>query len=186
MFERRWLERLSVAHPFMPFIVYAPAGVWLLWRAVKSGFHPLTVAVLYVCGLLIWSLVEYGTHRGSFHHTPTTQGQLAYAYLVHGVHHAYPDDARRWVIPLAASLPITIALFVAFMLLFGVFGRPLFGGFLHGYLTYDLLHYFIHRGRLPTRAGRYLRQYHLTHHYAKPDRHFGVSSPLWDLVFRTK
>ena len=37
-----------------------------------------------------------------------------------------------------------------------------------------------------TRFGKFLRQYHLTHHYASPDRHFGVSSPLWDVVFRTK
>ena len=28
---------------------------------------------------------------------------------------------------------------------------PAFAGFVHGYLAYDLLHYFIHRGRLPTR-----------------------------------
>ena len=38
--------------------------------------------------------------------------------------------------------------------------------------------------RVPTRVGRYLRQYHLVHHYKTPDRHFGVSSPLWDFVFR--
>ena len=63
---------------------------------------------------------------------------------------------------------------------------PVFGGFIHGYLTYDLLHYFIHRGRMPTRLGRFLRQYHLVHHYTTPDRHYGVSSPLWDVVFRTR
>ncbi len=39
---------------------------------------------------------------------------------------------------------------------------------------------------MPTGLGRFLRQYHLAHHYAVPDRHFGVSSPLWDLVFRTR
>ena len=50
----------------------------------------------------------------------------------------------------------------------------------------SLLHYAIHRGRMPTRLGRYLRQYHLAHHYASPERHFGVSSPLWDVVFRTR
>ena len=117
---------------------------------------------------------------------PTSEAQVAYGYLVHGVHHAYPDDSRRWVMPLAVTLPISLLLFMAFRLALGRFSDPAFGGFLHGYLTYDLLHYFIHRGRMPTRLGRYLRQCHLTHHYAAPDRHFGVSSPLWDLVFRTR
>ena len=66
------------------------------------------------------------------------------------------------------------------------YANGLFAGFVHGYLTYDLLHYFIHRGRLPGRIGRFLRQYHMAHHYTKPEKHFGVSSPLWDVVFRTR
>jgi sterol desaturase/sphingolipid hydroxylase (fatty acid hydroxylase superfamily) len=111
---------------------------------------------------------------------------VAYGYLVHGVHHAYPDDSRRWVLPLVATVPIAIVLFCIFTLALGRFAAPAFAGFMHGYLAYDLLHYVIHRGRVPTRLGRYLRQYHLAHHYATPDRHFGVSSPLWDVVFRTR
>jgi sterol desaturase/sphingolipid hydroxylase (fatty acid hydroxylase superfamily) len=105
---------------------------------------------------------------------------------VHGVHHAYPDDSRRWVMPLIVTLPISTLIFFGFRFVLGPLGEPVFGGFIHGYLTYDMLHYFIHRGRMPTRLGRFLRQYHLAHHYASPERHFGVSSPLWDHVFRTR
>jgi sterol desaturase/sphingolipid hydroxylase (fatty acid hydroxylase superfamily) len=84
------------------------------------------------------------------------------------------------------TLPIAAVLFWVFTLALGRFAQPAFAGFIHGYLIYDLLHYAIHRGRMPTRLGRYLRQYHLAHHYASPERHFGVSSPLWDVVFRTR
>jgi sterol desaturase/sphingolipid hydroxylase (fatty acid hydroxylase superfamily) len=108
--------------------------------------------------------------------------QLAFGYLMHGVHHAYPDDSRRWVMPLSVTLPILVGLYI----FVGRFVPAAFGGFMHGYLTYDLIHYFIHRGPVPTRVGRFLRQYHMTHHYAMPERHFGVSSPLWDVVFRTR
>jgi dihydroceramide fatty acyl 2-hydroxylase len=180
------LERLSVAHPAFPFAVYAPLGVALTWRAWHAGFSALAVAVAYLAGLFVWSLLEYVAHRGSFHHVPETEGQVAYGYLVHGVHHAYPDDSRRWVMPLVVTIPISALLFLVFRFALGPVGEPVFGGFIHGYLTYDLLHYFIHRGHMPTRLGRFLRQYHLAHHYAVPDRHFGVSSPLWDLVFRTR
>ena len=186
MFDTPWLERLSVAHPAFPFAIYAPGGVWLLWRAWQDGFGAGTLAAAYAGGLLIWSLLEYVAHRGSFHHVPTTEGQVAYGYLVHGVHHAYPDDSRRWVMPLIVTLPIAAVLFGVSVLALGRLGPPVFAGFIHGYLTYDLLHYFIHRGRMPTRLGRFLRQYHMTHHYASPERHFGVSSPFWDVVFRTK
>ena len=180
------LERFSVAHPAFPFAVYAPVGVALVWRGWHGGMTAIGVAAAYLAGLFVWSLLEYGTHRGSFHHAPETEGQVAYGYLVHGVHHAYPDDSRRWVMPLIVTLPISTLIFLLFRFILGPTGEPVFGGFIHGYLTYDMLHYFIHRGRMPTRVGRFLRQYHLAHHYASPERHFGVSSPLWDLVFRTR
>jgi sterol desaturase/sphingolipid hydroxylase (fatty acid hydroxylase superfamily) len=186
MFEHRWLERLTVAHPVWPLAVYAPAGIWMLWRASRIGLGTGSIAASYGAGLLIWSLVEYLTHRVTFHHVPTSNGQVAYGYLVHGVHHAYPDDSRRWVLPLPVTLPIAVAMYWVAGLLLGRFAQPVFAGFIHGYLTYDLLHYFIHRGRLPTQLGRYLRQYHLAHHYKSPDSHFGVSSPLWDVIFRTR
>lgn len=186
MFDNRLLERLSCAHPALPLAVYFPAGVWLVWHSARIGLPAGTLATSYLGGLLAWTLLEYVAHRVSFHHVPTTPGQVAYGYLVHGVHHAYPEDSRRWVLPIAISLPIAALIFWLFTLTLGRLAFASYGGFIHGYLTYDLLHYAIHRGRMPTRLGRFLRQYHLSHHYASPDRHFGVSSPLWDLVFRTK
>jgi dihydroceramide fatty acyl 2-hydroxylase len=186
MFDSPLLERLSVVHPAFPTAVYLPAGLYLVWRSAQDGLGVGVSLLLYVGGLLIWSLLEYAAHRGSFHHEPQSEGQLAVAYLVHGVHHAYPDDSRRWMMPLAVTVPLALVLYGLFSLALGRVAAGVFGGFLHGYLTYDLLHYFIHRGRMPTRVGRFLRQYHLAHHYTAPDRHFGVSSPLWDVVFRTR
>lgn len=186
MFEDALFEKLSVAHPAVPFAIYAPLGFWLLWREVTAGASLALAVSMYGLGLLVWSLLEYVAHRGSFHHNPNTRAQVAYTYLVHGVHHAYPEDSRRWVMPVVVTLPIATLLYVLADLALGSVGRLLFAGFIHGYLVYDLLHYSIHRGRLPTPIGRFLRHYHLKHHYACPDRHYGVSSPLWDVVFRTK
>lgn len=186
MFDSPLLERLSVVHPAAPTALYVPVGLYLVWRSAQTGAGMAGSLFLYMGGLLIWSLLEYVAHRGSFHHTPKSEGQLAVAYLVHGVHHAYPDDSRRWMMPLTVTLPLAVLLYALFRLVFGGYAAGVYAGFLHGYLTYDLLHYFIHRGRLPTRVGRFLRQYHLAHHYTAPDRHFGVSSPLWDMVFRTR
>jgi dihydroceramide fatty acyl 2-hydroxylase len=187
MFDSSLLERLSVVHPLMPTAVYLPVGGYLLWRSAAGPVGPAaSVLLLYPAGLLIWSLLEYVTHRGTFHHEPHSDRQLAVAYLVHGVHHAYPDDSRRWMLPLVVTIPLSTILFLLFALVFGRYGDGTFAGFIHGYLAYDLLHYFIHRGRLPGRVGRFLRQHHMAHHYSKPERNFGVSSPLWDLIFRTR
>lgn len=182
MFDLPWLEKLSVAHPAAPAALYLPAGLWLTWQAAGAASGWPWVAAAYALGLAFWSLLEYVAHRVSFHHAPTSRLQLAFGYMMHGVHHAYPDDSRRWVMPLGVTVPIALGLYLGV----GRFAPAAFGGFLHGYLTYDLLHYFIHRGRMPTRIGRFLRQYHMEHHYASPERHFGVSSPLWDVIFRTR
>ncbi len=32
----------------------------------------------------------------------------------------------------------------------------------------------------------YLKRYHRLHHFKTPEKRFGVSNPLWDIVFRTK
>jgi sterol desaturase/sphingolipid hydroxylase (fatty acid hydroxylase superfamily) len=184
-FDHPWLDRLTVGHPAWPLVVYGPGGILLAALAIQ-GLGLGTTVASYLGGLILWTLVEYAVHRVSFHHTPATPGQVAYGYLIHGVHHAYPDDSRRWVMPVVVTVPISTAIGVAFWLTFGRVWPAVLGGLLHGYLAYDLIHYAVHSGRSATRIGRYLRQYHLAHHYATPDRRFGVSSPLWDLVFRTR
>lgn len=186
MFDSPLLERLSVVHPLGPTLIYLPAGLWLVVHTAWGQQAWGSAGLLYLAGLLVWSLVEYLAHRGSFHREPQTQGQVAFAYLVHGVHHAFPDDSRRWMMPIGVTIPIALILFALSRALFDAAWDPALGGFFHGYLTYDLLHYFIHRGRMPGRVGRFLRRYHLVHHYTHPDKHYGVSSPLWDVVFRTR
>jgi sterol desaturase/sphingolipid hydroxylase (fatty acid hydroxylase superfamily) len=62
---------------------------------------------------------------------------------------------------------------------------PLFAGFILGYLAYDLIHYATHHFMMRKGALKFLKRYHMQHHYKTPDRRFGVSSPLWDMVFGT-
>jgi sterol desaturase/sphingolipid hydroxylase (fatty acid hydroxylase superfamily) len=47
------------------------------------------------------------------------------------------------------------------------------------------MHYRIHFVSPRNRLEAYLRERHLVHHYRAPDRCFGVTSPLWDTVFRS-
>ena len=60
------------------------------------------------------------------------------------------------------------------------------GGFLSGYLVYDMLHFHMHHHRPRTALGRKLRELHMRHHFQDHTTAFGVSAPFWDSVFRTK
>ena len=75
---------------------------------------------------------------------------------------------------------------VAFTLIFGTpEAYPLFGGFIAGYLTYDYMHYWVHHFVPKSKLGKRLREQHMRHHFQDHRFGYGVSSPLWDVVFRT-
>jgi sterol desaturase/sphingolipid hydroxylase (fatty acid hydroxylase superfamily) len=106
--------------------------------------------------------------------------------MVHGVHHDHPNDPLRLVMPPSASIPLALIFLALFWFALGpgrwaVFG----GGFLAGYLAYDMLHYHVHHHKPRTRVGRTLRELHMRHHFQDDDRGFGVSAPYWDYVFGT-
>jgi sterol desaturase/sphingolipid hydroxylase (fatty acid hydroxylase superfamily) len=94
--------------------------------------------------------------------------------------------------PPAVSIPLSLVFYALFFWIVGGLLRapawvaPLYSGFGAGYLAYDLTHYATHH--FPMRSGvlKYLKRYHMQHHYKTPDARYGVSSPLWDIVFGTK
>jgi sterol desaturase/sphingolipid hydroxylase (fatty acid hydroxylase superfamily) len=54
-----------------------------------------------------------------------------------------------------------------------------------GYLVYDMTHYATHHLPMRSRYAKFLKRYHMAHHYKSPDALYGVSSPVWDRVFGT-
>lgn len=72
-----------------------------------------------------------------------------------------------------------------FSWIFGAYFAGIFAGFLVGYVVYDTTHYATHHWKMQSPVGRFLREYHLRHHYRDDDLGYGVSSPLWDYVFGT-
>ena len=184
MFNQPLLEWFTTVHPATLPAVYVPLAAWMFWLGLRSVTLVVSLA-LFVSGLALWTLMEYVIHRFSFHFTPHGRFGATLAYLIHGVHHAYPEDHRRWVTPPVLSLPIALTLYFAFGFVFGRYVNPLGSGVAIGYMLYDLTHYLVHRGRVKSRVVKFLRSYHMQHHYSSPERRYGVSSPFWDYVFRT-
>jgi sterol desaturase/sphingolipid hydroxylase (fatty acid hydroxylase superfamily) len=92
----------------------------------------------------------------------------------------------RLVMPPALSIPLALAFFGLFLLIFGTpAAYSLFAGLLLGYLTYDYTHYHVHHHTPRTKLGKRIREQHMRHHFQDHRYGFGVSSPLWDVVFRT-
>lgn len=178
-------ERLTRAPPWSPYALHLPLIVALLAFGT-APFTPAAALGLVAAGALAWTFVEYWLHRLFFHLDPRGDARRVTAYVVHLHHHAAPADRARLVATPAQSLGLALLLLGAYSLAAGPAARwPLLAGTLLGYLGYELVHLRAHHGRPRTGLGRRLRRHHLRHHFADPARNFGISSPLWDLVFRT-
>ena len=107
-------------------------------------------------------------------------------FIIHGIHHDHPNDKLRLVMPPAVAIPWRRSSSSPFTLIFGApAAYPLFGGFIGGYLVYDYTHYYVHHFVPKSDLGKRLREQHMRHHFQDHRYGFGVSSPLWDAVFKT-
>jgi sterol desaturase/sphingolipid hydroxylase (fatty acid hydroxylase superfamily) len=127
-------------------------------------------------GLVLWTLIEYLMHRLAFH-----------GFAPHTEHHANPNDVRYIVAPLWLSTSGACVLLAISWLVTGSWmaGLTIVGGILAGYLAYELIHLRIHSGRRGGRLLRALRKHHYYHHFASDRVNYGVTSPFWDIIFRT-
>jgi len=187
LFENDFLERLTHVHPIVPLLFWAPVVVWLLWRSLAMHQLPLLpVLGIGVLALVTWTLTEYCLHRFVFHYPARSRLGKWFVYLFHGNHHDDPRDKTRLVMPPAGAIPIMAALFFLFGLVIPAPWIEPFGAFfIVGYLIYDYIHYATHHFPMKNPVAKYLRRYHLKHHYSGETGRYGVSSPLWDIVFGT-
>jgi sterol desaturase/sphingolipid hydroxylase (fatty acid hydroxylase superfamily) len=187
MFQNPILEWGSRVHPIVPPLIYLPVIGYLLVRAVgHENLSAGAVAGVFVLGIVFWSLVEYLLHRFVFHLEPDSRWGRRMHFIIHGVHHDFPHDPMRLVMPPSVSVPLAITFWFGFRAVLGPeWALPAFAGFLFGYLVYDMGHYHMHHHRSKNRLSLALRRYHYRHHFQQSDRGFGVTTPLWDRVFRT-
>jgi sterol desaturase/sphingolipid hydroxylase (fatty acid hydroxylase superfamily) len=105
---------------------------------------------------------------------------------MHELHHRLPKDwigAASWTTFAGFALVWSIAVYG---LDDGALASAFLGGFMLGYLAYCAIHVRMHHGRVD-RFSRYLAFMHRHHvgHHRGGRGNFGVSSPVWDVVFNS-
>jgi len=190
LFRSDFLEFFTHIHPLVVLLIWLPVGGYFAFLAVRDG-SALSVVLGLVVGLFLWTLAEYLLHRFVFHFPPRSERQEKILFLFHGVHHAQPKCKTRLVMPPAVSIPLAALFYGLFWLVVDralglpAWLPPIFAGFIAGYLVYDMTHYATHHFPMRRRLPKALKRHHMQHHYKTPNARFGVSSPLWDLVFGT-
>jgi len=194
LFKSNFLEFFTHISPVAVVVIWLPVSVYFLVRSfdfIQSGQFPLFIPIGFILGLFIWTFSEYTLHRFVFHFNAKCERGKRITFLFHGIHHAQPQIKTRLVMPPVVSIPLALLFYGLFVLIIGrLIGAqawvfPSFSGFMAGYLTYDLTHYATHHFAMRRGVFKYLKRYHMMHHYKTPNKRFGVSSPLWDKVFGT-
>ncbi len=163
------------------FILYpvALAGLLFLLAALAPGDRGMEIAALALLGLVTWTLVEYLLHRFVLHGIQPFRAW-------HAEHHRRPQALIGTSTLLSAVL--IVVLFFLPALIFSDLLRAcaLTIGLLTGYLLYVITHHALHHWSGVDTLTRQLKRSHALHHYRDgPPAWFGVTSPIWDIVFGT-
>ena len=186
LFKNAFHEKLTRAHYSVTLSMLAViSGFMIYWSVTQIQFSGGLITGLFFIGFFSWTLAEYALHRFLFHMAPDNKIKAAVQYTLHGVHHEYPKDKSRIIMPPAGALLIGSVLFFIFWLPLQDYAFAFVPGFLTGYITYAFMHYAIHAYQPPKNFMKVLWINHGIHHYKDDDKGFGVSSPFWDFIFGT-
>jgi dihydroceramide fatty acyl 2-hydroxylase len=154
--------------------VYIPLVLGaLIWNV---GAGAATWAACLAIGLALWTVVEYLMHRWVLHRMAP-----------HYQHHDEPDTLAYIFAPLWLSGVSAVVLWGLLSLAAGSLqrGALIMAGTVGGYLLYEAIHVRMHSRVVGGPILRALRRHHFYHHFGDDTRCFGVTSPVWDVVFRT-
>ncbi|HNQ61551.1 MAG TPA: sterol desaturase family protein [Bacteroidia bacterium] len=186
LFSNRFLESLTRTHFLIPVTLYYLCSLIICFYVVWKDLLPvIDLFWLFPLGFMLFTFVEYMIHRFIFHFNVKNEKEEKLQYNIHGIHHEFPRDKFRLVMPPLISILIAFLFYFSFKIFFGNAGYLLFSGFCAGYSTYLLIHYFIHARKPPSNFLRYLWIHHSLHHYQSEEAAFSVSLPLWDYIFGT-
>lgn len=187
MFKSDFMEFFSRVHFTVPIYIYVPVILIMMYLAIFTyKIGTLNIVVLFIGGVFAWTLAEYLLHRYVFHFDAKSEFGKKIHFMFHGVHHDYPSDSKRLVMPPSVSIPLAVLFFFFFRLIIGEYLMlPFFAGFILGYLFYDITHYAIHHFNMHSKFWLEIKNHHMLHHYQDEFKGYGVSTPFWDLIFGT-
>mgnify|MGYP005839409645 CR=1 FL=1 len=189
IFENPVLEFFTKSVPQVSVAIYATIIIsfCILAYQTKVVEQGWVAASIFVSAVLSWTFFEYLLHRYPFHldvYFPESKVAGKIAYTLHGIHHEYPRDRSRVIMPPIPGVLIASGFFGLFYLVMGSYAYIFLPGFLTGYLLYAFIHYGTHKFT-PPKLLKPLWRHHALHHYKYPDKAFGISTQFWDRIFGT-
>jgi Na+/melibiose symporter-like transporter len=169
-------------------LLLAAVVLVILFAAHTLAFAPVLIGAIAI-GALVFFVSEYTTHRFLLHAPPSKNAfVLKLQHRLHYDHHIDPVRLDLLFLPLWFAIPVavlTLAIYFAITRNWSTSAALLLGSVL-GLLWYEWVHYVAHIPLVPkTPFGRWIKKYHLWHHFKNERLWFGVTNPSMDFVGRT-
>ncbi len=142
-----------------------------------------------IAGATLFFVSEYTTHRFLFHAPPSAIPWVRkLQHRLHYDHHIDPPRLDLLFLPAWFVVPVACAFFAIYLAAtknLSLAVSLLFGSLL-GLAFYEWVHYVAHIPFVPkTPMGKYMKRYHLWHHFKNERLWFGVTNPSMDYAMRT-
>jgi 4-hydroxysphinganine ceramide fatty acyl 2-hydroxylase len=149
------------------------------------AFSPLAAIV----GAAIFFISEYTTHRFFFHAPPVKTSWInKLQHRLHYDHHIDPPKLELLFLPLWFVVPVAgLYYIVYFAIVHDAIAAVSFAfGAICALMYYEWVHYVAHIPFTPvTPFGKYVKKYHLWHHFKNEHYWYGVTNPSMDYAINT-
>src|SRR3954464_10931328 len=118
MFTVPWVDKyFSRVRPWHVALIWGPFTLYMLYQS--RGLPAASIAGAAALGVFSWTLLEYLLHRFVFHFEPNPDSALQKdsSFLIHGIHHDYPWDRDRLVMPPTVTAIIAVVVWFSFRFL---------------------------------------------------------------------
>ncbi|CAJ0823627.1 3996_t:CDS:2, partial [Entrophospora sp. SA101] len=164
LFGNDYLELLTKTPWYIVPILWIPISVYHGYMA-SEALNPLLVFMLFLCGIVVWTLLEYTLHRFLFHvdnFLPDHPYALTIHFTLHGIHHYLPMDKLRLVMPPVLGGAIAYPIITLGKMIFPEnIAHGIIAGAVFGYVCYDLTHYHLHHAKPFGDHFKTMKTYHL-------------------------
>ncbi len=148
----------------------------------RTNPSPVRLLAAGALGAASWTGTEYLLHRFAMHEM-RGKGLASREHLQHHADVTY--FSPTWKKLLSAAATSTVVFPAAWALTGRRTASTYTGGMIAMYGVYEVAHRRTHTHPPKNGFGRWMRRSHLYHHFGKPMRNFGVTTPLWDKAFGT-
>ena len=170
----------SKATYWADFAFYALAVIALAagLAALAPRTDRVVILALAAFGWAAWSLIEYTIHRFVLHGIQPFKAW-------HARHHEHPTALIGSPTVVSAALILALVFLPALGAATYWRALSLTLGVTAGYSVYTLTHHANHHWRAGTALLKQRKRWHSIHHHSAVGACYGVTSTIWDRVFRT-